>query len=431
MAQNHPTAPPNERGVGYVFTRCSDKLHSAGGLDNVHVWMLLWAATSTVPVFMALAQLVWAWGVVPLYWRIALQTYVPKPSCKNMSAIAEHRPIALRVILAKLMAQVLLLRVSVTTSLMVPKWQMGFTAGMDSRAAFWAVGQLILEKRETKSEVWLLLCDWAKAYDTVWRAMVMLILHAWGARGKLWLLIADYIADPTYIIEFKDIFTSAVMLPCGLGQGCPLSAELFKVFMAPLNGDTPPNMDEYPWGSTVLKLYALGLPAEHGITTTMFTPAGTRVPAAIVADDTTLMSNTLKGLQSLMDALMTWGYSFRFTFNAKKFQLYAEIWLKGSRIATNPVGAQYAVRVGEKLVTPQPSAVLLGMAITGMGKEAKQLALKHLRKYVLGAQIKLKKVVTQLGMQAANACNWIRGSSHPSPSYWGCGCKPLEHGGFR
>ena len=66
---------------------------------------------------------------------------------------------------------------------------MGYKEGLGSDAALWAIRQLIKESTDSGSEVWALLCDWFIAYDRVWRALVMLILHAHGVNVTLWILI--------------------------------------------------------------------------------------------------------------------------------------------------------------------------------------------------------------------------------------------------
>ena len=121
----------------------------------------------------------------PAAWLMVLMVYIPKGSCREPTNIFENRPLSLRSILGKLYPRILYLRLKTMLMDTWPFFQLGYKEGLGSDQAMWAISALIHEQPTNDKEVWVLLCDWSKAYDRVWRAKVMLLLHANGVNGAL------------------------------------------------------------------------------------------------------------------------------------------------------------------------------------------------------------------------------------------------------
>ena len=300
--------------------------------------------------------MVWGWAVIPACWLWALTKYIPKSGNTVAAEISGHRGIGLRAILGKTFTRILLARLSAITGEHRCPMQLGFWDGMDSMAALWVVRAVVAEREAEGAGVWLLMCDWAKAFDKVWRDLVMLLLHAMGVTGTLWLLVDSWINSTVVVAVFRAVVTPPLELGAGLGQGCVLSAMLFVVFIATLTRSAPPMDDGYPWGALVLRLYEARLPMGAGLQADATAPLpGGVAPAMVSADDTTLLAENEGDMLILCRALERWKYRVRFDANVSKFQLVARdagsrrMWARGGRIVIDD-GVPVSVKPVGKLL---------------------------------------------------------------------------------
>lgn len=348
--------------VGEEVAAAKDRMRQseggAPGLDGIMAWMLLWAHASLIEALLLLFIIVWESQSIPAAWLMVLMVYMAKKDAPDKTHIASCRPLSLRSVLGKLFTRVLYLRLKTILKDVYPLEQMGYKEGLGSDAALWAIRQLIKEATDSDSEVWALLCDWSKAYDRVWRALVMLILHAHGVNGTLWILIYRWLHDTTYVAEFNGVATSPFLLASGLGQGCVLSALLFVAYMSTLTGPTPLMDSDYRFVELVRRVFSSALHRESGVSTDDLVELR-HIAAAIIADDTTLTANSKQALEKLLDSLLKWVHDMRAAPNLTKYQL----WCSEGELGAD--GEAHSVHVGSAgLVAARTEVKLVGGKIS-------------------------------------------------------------------
>lgn len=318
---------PTEGEFQYAVEKLKGKMGGAPARDGVVPWMIVWAGRDMRKCIFKLMLLLWRLKELPPPWTLALDRYIPKPGCRGGADISMHRPVRLRSVMGKMFTIIWLLRLKGVMAGKMPDMQFGFQAHMDSYTAVWALQQAMMQQasndKEVGREVWLLLCDWAKAYDKVWRDMSMLLLHAHGVRGTLWQLIDMWINKTVIEATFNGTCTERFQVSAGLGQGCVLSALVFVVFMATLTEQPPAAAtgNSYHFADIIRQAYEHRLKDGDGMAV-----AGhaTRVamPALICADDTNMLSNTREGMTRMLGSFNKWKYRMRFVANHKKWHLF-------------------------------------------------------------------------------------------------------------
>ena len=259
--------PPVKVEVQATRNRMQQSEDGAPGLDGIMAWMLLWAHASLIEALLLFFIVVWESQSIPATWLMVLMVYMPKKDAPDRTHITSCRPLSLHAVLEKLFTSVLYLRLKTILKDVYPLEQMGYKEGLGSDATSWAIRQLIKESGDSESEVWALLCDWSKAYDRVWRALVMLMLHAHGVNGTLWIHIYKLLHDTTYVAEFNGVATSPLLLGSGLVQGCVLSALLSVAYMSTLTGPTTMMATDYRFVSLVRRVFGSALPRKSGVAT--------------------------------------------------------------------------------------------------------------------------------------------------------------------
>ncbi len=87
---------------------------------------------------------------------------------------------------------------------------------------------------ERESDVYVVLLDIKKAFDSVWIDGLMYTLFEIGIDLKLWKLIKDYYSDAECYVKIGGRLSQWFKISQGVHQGAPLSKVLFQVFMNPV-----------------------------------------------------------------------------------------------------------------------------------------------------------------------------------------------------
>ena len=198
-----------------VVRHCHDS-----SVDGIMAWMILEAGQGLKTTILNLMRMVWEWGIIPDCWKVAIVRYLKKTEGSLDADITQHRPITLKAILGKLFTRIILIRMKVILEPRIPFNQLGYQSQMDAYTSLWGFRQLLSEQTRHGRNTWALLCDWAKAYDKVWRAEVLLLINAMGITGNMWLVLDEWIHGTTMVAFFNGTATDPYLVDAGLGQGC-------------------------------------------------------------------------------------------------------------------------------------------------------------------------------------------------------------------
>lgn len=126
-----------------------------------------------------------------------------------------------------------------------------------------------------------LFLDWSKAFDSVYQPAILEALKRYSVPPKLVSLVGALYNSPHFNVELNSITSSDHPQNRGIRQGCPLSPYLFVVVMSALFADIHNNHPDLN---------------NHRIWGTNFTEL-------LYADDTLLLSRSLRSCQTLLHAV--------------------------------------------------------------------------------------------------------------------------------
>ena len=373
----------------------------APSMDGIMAWMILMAGKGLQTTILNLMRLIWEWGVIPDCWKMAIVRYLKKTTSSLNTDISQHRPITLKAILGKLFTRIILTRLKVILEPQIPFNQLGYQSEMDAYTSLWAFRQLLNEQTQRGKNAWVLLCDWAKAYDKVWRAEVLLLINAMGVTGNMWLILDEWIHGTTIVAFFNGTATGPYTVDAGLGQGCVLSALLFLMFIRTLTTEAPQMDKGYRHKKLVEELHSLRLAQGEGVPTCMTKRAMT-IQAIVSADDTSLVTESEGGMRGLIKGLKQWKRAHRYESNDKKFHLLAtKLRAKKLADATTKYIKQHnkdaaVLLPGLDVATDaEPAAILLGGQLTTRADE--DALWSHYVQKVARHQMSLGRILHQEG----------------------------------
>ena len=169
--------------------------------------------------------------------------------------------------------------------------QFGFVKEHGAIPAIYTLKEAIRFYLERNSIVYTICLDNEKAFDRVWQDGVLYKLQEIGIKGKLWNLIYISYKTATAHVQCNGITSQVFRIEQGVGR--VLSAWLFSLFINDL----------------ICEL----LSTNSGL---LVGPIN--IPAILLADDTTLLSSTVNGMQKLLDIVNNYAQKWRLKYNASK-----------------------------------------------------------------------------------------------------------------
>ena len=231
---------------------------------------------------------------VPEAFHVGVIVALFKGKGKDDSLPENYRPISLLNSLYKLYTIMILARLEEAIGDRISKWQYGFRKGRSVDDAVFSLLRVI-ELCENLRDLpcYMLLLDWAQAYDRV---------HTVGSAAPLWDALRRLGVTPEYLSLLENLYANMVFYVkdtlsksrtapqrCGLRQGDPLSCFLFVALLTVLMSDA-----ETAWQSDIEQQALLN---------------GNLLKEAIgrdhstYADDTNLINACLRSLQKMLHAI--------------------------------------------------------------------------------------------------------------------------------
>ncbi len=209
-----------------------------------------------------------------------------------------YRGITVGPVLAKLFAMILDQRLATWTekNKLRAKGQAGFRKDFRTTDNLFVL-KTLLDQRKARRAAKMYCCfvDFKKAFDTVPRALLWQVLRELGVEGRIMhCLQSMYAADRACVKAPGSGVTSTFTCHMGVKQGCPLSPNLFGIYIDGLEE----------------RLAAVQCDAP--------TLAGKAIALLLYADDLALLSESPQGLQLQLDVLAQFCAARQLTVNVKK-----------------------------------------------------------------------------------------------------------------
>ena len=249
----------------------------------------------------------------PAQWvkAIVVPLYKGKGSLKEA---VNYRGISLLPHLAKVFTHILNRRITrwLNDKRAIVDEQAGFREGYGTHDNVFVMDALIrrrLSKR--KQKLYVCYVDFKRAFDSVPRSALWYKLYLLGMRGKLFKLLRDMYSKCSFAVRITSAkITEKRESTSGVFQGCLISPTLFKVFI-----------------NDVIKYCA----DESNGSVDAPEMNGRKVPGLLFADDLTLMSTTVEGLQRMIDRLSEYAEYWGLEVSVEKTKCM--VFRKGGRLA--------------------------------------------------------------------------------------------------
>ena len=171
-------------------------------------------------------------GVLPENWKLAYIIPILKQG-KDPMDVKSYRPISLTSCLCKLFERILNKRLVwfLETNNCIHKSQNGFRKGRSTLDNLVALETYIHDAFVENKLLVSIFFDLEKAYDTCWSQLILNELHKFGLRGKLPLIISDYLKDRKFQVRVNNKLSKIFRQEMGVPQGGILSVTLFVIAM--------------------------------------------------------------------------------------------------------------------------------------------------------------------------------------------------------
>ena len=237
-------------------------------------------------------------GSLPPSWREAFISVIPKEG-KDRADCKGYRPISVLNSDYKLYATILAKRMEPVMPLLIDEDQTGFIKNRQTqdniRRALHTIGQI---NKDQISAIMLSL-DAEKAFDSVGWEFLYLVMKRFNFSKDFIHCIQALYTSPTARIKVNGSLSDSITLQRGCRQGCPLSPNLFNLFIEPL-------------AQAIRQETELG-----GISM-----GGEEYKISLYADDVLItIKNPNSGLPLLMKMLKTYGEYSGYALNVHKTQV--------------------------------------------------------------------------------------------------------------
>ena len=193
--------------------------------------LLLHGGTTLHSFLFEIITLIWENAVVPNSWKDAIIITIYKN--KGDKAICGNsRGIALLSTAGKVLAKILLKRLITTISeAILPESQCGFRSNRSTIDMIFSARQLLEKSREQHRNLYVAFIDLSKAFDSVDRTLLWLILEKSGCPHHFVQIVRCLHDGMTACIRVGDDTSDPFEVTRGVKQGCVLAPVLFNTYV--------------------------------------------------------------------------------------------------------------------------------------------------------------------------------------------------------
>jgi hypothetical protein len=251
-----------------------------------------------------LYSLIFSHSIVPTIFKIGTIIPILKKPTLDADSVANYRPITISSVYSKI-AELL-----VYPEHKVHNSQFGFQEGKGTSFVTCLLNDSIAYFKDRGSAVYLCSLDAEKCFDSIWH-MGLLFKLIGVLPDYVWLFIYKWYHSSYAMVRWDTTHSQMFKISKGMRQGSILSPCLFNIFLDDL-------MRKLGDADTGLRIF------------------DEKINSCAYADDVTLVSSTVTGLQTLIDTCVNYSIKWRFKFGAKKSKtivigknMYKPVWYIG------------------------------------------------------------------------------------------------------
>ena len=283
------------------------------GSDNIPAEILKYNRDTITPHLHQLLLACWKHKEIPQNMRDAniitlYKNKGDKGDCNN------YRGISLLSITGKAFARIILKRLHVLAARVLPESQSGFRSGRSTIDMIFALRQVQEKCQEQNVPLHIAFVDLTKAFDTVSRSGLYMVLEKIGCPPTLLQLIISFHNNMKATVQFDGSTSDSFDINSGVKQGCVLAPTLFSIYFAVLleNAFKTSPGDVYLKWRTDGSLFNLSRLKASTKTTT------SKIRDLLFADDAAIVAHNESTLQSMMNQLSTACTKFSLVISVKK-----------------------------------------------------------------------------------------------------------------
>ena len=199
----------------------------------------------------------------------------------------------------------------------IVEYQFGYRRGKSTAEPIFIARRIQELAERSGQQLYLLALDYSKAFDSIPHDKLTESLRRMGAPSKLIALVKAIYENPRFQIKIAEGLSDDFPQATGIRQGCPLSPYLYIIATSCLLRDL---LKDYPPMAAVL-------------------PTGAAYPALLFADDTLLLTNTARQMNTLLSLVIDHSRPYNLLLNKAKCQL----------LITNDIGCKVYFPDGEEV----------------------------------------------------------------------------------
>ena len=279
----------------------SMKNRKAGGPDDIVNEYIKYGLDKLLPVYLIFFNKVLETSEIPEDWVIG--EIIPLYKGKgNIKVPVNYRGITLLSCLGKLFTSIINRRLTIfiETNSLLSENQTGFRKGYSTIDHCFLLNCIVDIFKKSSKKLYCAFVDYRQAFDKIWRNGLWYKIINMGISGKVLSVIMNLYKNIKSCVLVNKIKSNCFMSKVGVRQGENLSPLLFSIFVNDLEnfmiqrGNSSLKFD-YELCNTYLKILVL-----------------------MYADDTVIMSNTCKGLQSALSSLEQYCKIWKLEVNSDK-----------------------------------------------------------------------------------------------------------------
>ena len=216
------TTPPEKEEITAAIR--SLKNGKAPGQDNLNAELFKADPELAAKVLQPLFAAIWEEKQLPEDWTEGVIVKIPKKGA--LSNCNNWRGITLLSVPSKILAKIIIERISETVDQQLRKEQAGFRPGRGCTDQIFTLRNIIEQCTEWQRQLYINFVDFEKAFDSIHRESLWRILRAYGIPQEIVQVIKSFYNN--FMCRVGNSETS-FSVKTGVRQGCPMSALLFNL----------------------------------------------------------------------------------------------------------------------------------------------------------------------------------------------------------